>query len=94
MRLGAASLREKIRSFAPHCVLCTHFLPAAVAADMGLHGQHKARVAVVITDFESHPIWQHPGVHRFFVATPRLADGPARGRSPPCAHAGYRDSHR
>ena len=52
------------------CV-CTHFLPAQLAA--GRAGFPP--FALVVTDFTLHRYWAQPRVQRYFVATPELADG-------------------
>jgi processive 1,2-diacylglycerol beta-glucosyltransferase len=49
-------------------VVCTHFLPAAVASDLKARGRLRSRLAVVVTDFDAHALWLVPHVDRYFVA--------------------------
>lgn len=50
-------------------VVCTHFLPPQLAAARPC----LPPFATVITDFTLHRYWLQPGVRRYFVATPALA---------------------
>ena len=53
-----------------YCI-CTHFLPAQLAA-----GRAAApRFALVVTDLTLHRYWAQPRVARYFVAGHQLADG-------------------
>jgi processive 1,2-diacylglycerol beta-glucosyltransferase len=49
-------------------IVCTHFLPAAVASALKARGRLQARLAVVVTDFDVHGLWVVPHVDRYFVA--------------------------
>jgi Monogalactosyldiacylglycerol (MGDG) synthase len=54
--------------------VCTHFLPAAIASVLKARGHLRARLAVVVTDFDVHGLGVVPRVDRYFVAleeTPR-----------------------
>lgn len=50
----------------PDCVISTHFLPAGVLDRLG--ERVSVPQGVVLTDYESHPLWLYPGVDAFFVA--------------------------
>jgi processive 1,2-diacylglycerol beta-glucosyltransferase len=60
----AAILREATSPV----VLCTHFLPAEIAVHLRRKGRLSARVGVVMTDFDVHPLWLYEGVDWYFVA--------------------------
>jgi processive 1,2-diacylglycerol beta-glucosyltransferase len=49
--------------------ICTHFLPAQLAA--GRSGM--PRFALVVTDYTLHRYWAQPRVARYFVGNPQLA---------------------
>jgi processive 1,2-diacylglycerol beta-glucosyltransferase len=77
-RWGAIAERLLFRSFdrllaqgAWDQCICTHFLPAQLAA--GRAGFPP--FALVVTDFTLHRYWAQPRVRRYFVATAELAHG-------------------
>ena len=51
-------------------IVCTHFLPAQLAAR---HSDLPA-LHLVVTDFTLHRFWLQPAVHRFYAATDSLAE--------------------
>ncbi|MGE5553687.1 MAG: MGDG synthase family glycosyltransferase [Betaproteobacteria bacterium] len=65
-RLGRGMLRRILEEIQPACVISTHFLPAGVMD--GLEERVKIPHGVVLTDYESHPLWLYPGVDAYFVA--------------------------
>jgi processive 1,2-diacylglycerol beta-glucosyltransferase len=52
----------------PGVVLCTHFLPAEIAVHARDKGKLDARIGVIVTDFDFHPLWLYRGVDWYFVA--------------------------
>ena len=72
-RLNAGRLIRTIQNFDPDCIVCTHFLPAALAAKMHREGKLRASVAVVLTDYDIHKMWIHRGVGHYFVANAETA---------------------
>ena len=59
-----------LRSNSWAACVCTHFLPAQLAAGRGGHG---VPFSLVVTDFELHRYWVQPRVSRYFVAHESLA---------------------
>jgi processive 1,2-diacylglycerol beta-glucosyltransferase len=83
-RWGAVAERTVFRSFRRLLLqggwdlcLCTHFLPAQLAA--GRSGMPP--FALVVTDFTLHRYWTQPRVHRYFVPTDAFASD-VRARIP------------
>ncbi|MDI6869851.1 MAG: glycosyltransferase [Bacillota bacterium] len=65
-RLGRGMLLRILEEIQPDCVISTHFLPAGVLDRLG--ERVKVPQGVVLTDYESHPLWLYPGVDAYFVA--------------------------
>lgn len=63
------AVRHEILHFRPTAVVVTHPFPAAAAAYLRQTGQLAAPLTVMLTDFTPHPIWVHPGVDRYCVAS-------------------------
>jgi processive 1,2-diacylglycerol beta-glucosyltransferase len=57
-------LARLLETTAADWIVCTHFLPAAVAAALKARGRLRARLAVVVTDFDVHGLWVVPHVDR------------------------------
>lgn len=80
-RLAYRALARRVVEFDPDEILCTHFLPAHVmvakrgpGAGRGGVGAGpargiRARVSVVVTDYDAHHFWINPGIDRFFVGS-------------------------
>jgi processive 1,2-diacylglycerol beta-glucosyltransferase len=66
-------LRGTVADFAPHAIVCTHFLPAEVLARERRKQRLVAPVGVVVTDADVHRLWIHRGVDRYFVARDEAA---------------------
>ncbi|MCL6590621.1 MAG: glycosyltransferase [Firmicutes bacterium] len=58
--------RRLVEEYQPDAVICTHFLPAAVASHM--YSELPIPNGVVLTDFTSHPMWVNQNNGLFFVA--------------------------
>lgn len=65
-RLGRGMLLRILDDIQPDCVISTHFLPAGVLDRLG--DRVGVPQGVVMTDYESHPLWLYPGVDAYFVA--------------------------
>lgn len=72
-RLCAKKLFDEIGDFAPDAIICTHFLPAELLADAVNQRRLRCPVWVVVTDFDLHQMWVHPGITGYFVANEELA---------------------
>jgi len=70
--LALRKYREFITEYKPDVILSTHFFPASVVS----HYYHKYPIVngVILTDYEAHPMWVYPNVHRFFVAHPGMVE--------------------
>ncbi len=56
------------------CILCTHFFPMEVAANLKARGRISARIITVITDYLPHALWIAPGVDLYVVASPQAEE--------------------
>jgi processive 1,2-diacylglycerol beta-glucosyltransferase len=85
--LGSNSSRKFgkfVKQFAPHAVLCTHFLPVELLGAMRKKWPGTPPLTVsVVTDFEAHALWMEPNVDLYCVATEETkARLVARGAAP------------
>lgn len=67
-RLNSGPLARFIREYDPHVTVCTHFMPAGIISHLIAHGQLRARLSIVVTDFDMHAMWLARVFHRYFVA--------------------------
>lgn len=67
-RLNTKPLVRFIRSFDPHIIVCTHFMPAGIISHLIATEQLKAQLSIVVTDFDFHAMWLSRAFHRYFVA--------------------------
>jgi processive 1,2-diacylglycerol beta-glucosyltransferase len=58
---------QKLRTFKPAALLCTHYLPLETAAR--LDAAEKPFVASIVTDFEAHALWMSSAVDLYCVAS-------------------------
>jgi processive 1,2-diacylglycerol beta-glucosyltransferase len=72
-RLCGQRLFSDIENYAPHLIICTHFLPAELLADALRRHRLAIPVWVVVTDFDVHQMWVHQGIAGYFVANSELA---------------------
>jgi processive 1,2-diacylglycerol beta-glucosyltransferase len=73
-QLSTRSLLHAITAFQPDAIICTHFLPAELCAGWRRSNHITVPIYTVVTDFESHRMWQHHGLDGYFVATQETAD--------------------
>lgn len=67
-KLNTQPLVKVIREFNPDWVVCTHFLPSEIIADLKGKGKLSCRQAIVVTDFDIHALWLCRNFERYFVA--------------------------
>jgi processive 1,2-diacylglycerol beta-glucosyltransferase len=72
-RLALRSLVRVVEREAPDAVVCTHFLPVEALSPRRGQGRLRVPLYCVITDFTAHPLWAHPHVDRYFVASDAVA---------------------
>ena len=72
-RVNARKLGEFVNAFAPHAVICTHYLPAEVLAPLKRNHKLDADLSIVLTDYDIHTMWIQDGADRYFVATDEMA---------------------
>jgi len=71
-RLNAPALSRLVREYDPDVILCTHYFPAEVLAARQRRGKLRARLCLVLTDYDIHSMWIQPGVAHYFVATDEM----------------------
>lgn len=80
---AAHHIRSAIDAIRPDRIVCTHALPARVAAQ---HNR-QAQVIGVVTDFGAHAYWPHPLINRYCVPVDDVAaDLVKRGIDPQHIH--------
>ena len=67
-RINTMSTVRRIRNFNPDVVVCTHFLPARLAALLLAREVITAPIFVVTTDYDFQGLWLNPPFSRIFVA--------------------------
>lgn len=72
-RLHTRRLRAAIAQFAPHAIVCTHFLPAELLARQIRKGRIDVPVWLQVTDFDLHRMWVIPGMTGYFAASEEIA---------------------
>ena len=72
-RLNTRKLREAVQNFAPHHIICTHFLPAELLAHEIKRARGVPSVWVQVTDFDLHRLWVQAGMRGYFAASDEIA---------------------
>lgn len=67
--IWAWGLRKLLRSYEPHVIVCTHFLPVEVLALRKGRSRLTLPLYCVVTDYAAHAFWAYRDVDRYFVAT-------------------------
>ena len=67
-RLNTGPLERFIARYQPDITVCTHFMPAEIISYLISKGKLKARLSIVVTDFDVHAMWLCRTFHRYFVA--------------------------
>lgn len=73
-QLGAPRLEKAIRAFEPDVIVSTHFLSSELCAARRLTQRLTAPLITVITDFEPHHMWQHPGTDLYCAPSEAAAE--------------------
>ncbi len=68
-RLFYRALAKRVREFDPDEIVCTHFLPAHVMVAKRAKEKLRARISVVLTDYDAHYYWIDAGLDRFFAGS-------------------------
>lgn len=66
--LNGQPLADLIEKYNPDIIVCTHFMPAGVAAQLLLEERIQARLAIVTTDYDFQGMWLSRTFNRYFVA--------------------------
>jgi len=61
-----------VEDFRPDVVIATHFISEAVLENYRRKRKKKFRIAVVLTDYEFHPVWLVSNVDLYFTATEEI----------------------
>jgi len=69
-RLNTKPLVRYIRTFDPHMIVCTHFMPAGIISHLIASQRLDTQLSIVVTDFDFHAMWLSRAFHRYFVAIP------------------------
>lgn len=67
-RLNLPEFTRLIVDFAPDIVVCTHFMPAGIVAQLLIERRIDAKLAVVTTDYDFQGMWLVRRFHRYFVS--------------------------
>jgi processive 1,2-diacylglycerol beta-glucosyltransferase len=72
-RLNTRRLLKQIAAFEPDAIICTHFLPAEILAQMKRRLRLVCPVWVQVTDFDLHRMWVQPNLQGYFAANEEVA---------------------
>lgn len=67
--IWAWGLRKLLREYAPHVIICTHFLPVEVLSMRKGRARLTQPLYCIVTDYAAHAFWAYRDVDRYFVAT-------------------------
>jgi processive 1,2-diacylglycerol beta-glucosyltransferase len=67
-QLNTLALVRELRSYNPHLVICTHFLPARLVSLMLARKQLRGALTIVTTDFDVQGLWLTSPFSHFFAA--------------------------
>jgi processive 1,2-diacylglycerol beta-glucosyltransferase len=68
-RVWVRGLRKLLRTYAPHVIVCTHFLPVEILSQRKGRASLPQPLYCVVTDYAAHGFWSYRNVDRYFVAT-------------------------
>jgi processive 1,2-diacylglycerol beta-glucosyltransferase len=69
-----APLAAELQRLQPDRIVCTHYLPAIAVAYLRRTRRIAGRTSTLITDYVAHEAWLCPGMERYYVATPAVAE--------------------
>jgi len=67
-KLNTRPLIKMIEQYQPDIVVCTHFLPAEIIAELRAKKRLKTRQVITVTDFDAHAMWLCRHCEHYFVA--------------------------
>ena len=67
-RLNTRRLVKLMHEFEPDAIVCTHFLPGSLVSWLKSREKIRAKLAIVVTDFDVHAMWLTGNADRWFVA--------------------------
>lgn len=68
-RFNTRKFSEFLLRAQPDTIICTHFLPAEIAAHLKRASKINPKIVTVITDFGIHPFWISAGTDIYIVAS-------------------------
>lgn len=66
--LNAQPLTRFIQDYDPDITVCTHFMPAALVAQLLSQGRLHTALAIITTDYDFQGMWLSQAFNRYFVA--------------------------
>lgn len=67
-RLNTRPLIRLISKLQPDITICTHFMPAEIISHLITQKIIRAKLSIVVTDYDFHAMWLSRAFHRYFVA--------------------------
>ena len=67
-RLNTGPLIRLLSDLQPDITICTHFMPAEIISHLITKKKIRAKLSIVVTDFDFHAMWLSRAFHRYFVA--------------------------
>ncbi|PDW00447.1 MGDG synthase family glycosyltransferase [Candidatus Chloroploca asiatica] len=66
--LNGQPLVKLIEDYHPNIIICTHFMPAGIAAQLLLEERINSRLGIVTTDYDFQGMWLSRSFNHYFVA--------------------------
>ncbi|MBM4455585.1 MAG: glycosyltransferase [Verrucomicrobia bacterium] len=67
-RLNTRPLIRLLSDLQPDITICTHFMPAEIISHLISRQKIRAKLSIVVTDYDFHAMWLSRAFHRYFVA--------------------------
>lgn len=67
-RLNTGPLIRLLSDLQPDITICTHFMPAEIISHLITKEKIRAKLSIVVTDYDFHAMWLSRAFHRYFVA--------------------------
>jgi len=67
-RLNTGPLIRLLSDLQPDITICTHFMPAEIISHLITRKKIRAKLSIVVTDYDFHAMWLSRAFHRYFVA--------------------------
>lgn len=68
-KVNSRAFMQMLAQVQPQAILCTHFLPMELLADLKARGLMDVPVHAVITDVSPHAFWVYPEVEHYYLAS-------------------------